>query len=261
MVFLMAVHNLFPQPLSGYAKVSFKRSHVENEVFGTKRHLRPLAVAATVLLLLGGGLFLWQTGFFSALGSVESLQAYIARFSPYSHLLFFLLQFLSVVLAPIPSNISAAAGGVLFGTWPAFLLTMGAVLCGSVLVFLLARALGQSFADRFVSKQISERYLDLIHAKTDVFLALAFLFPFFPDDLLCILAGLTKISTRRFLCIVLFTRPWGLLFASALGGASLSFPLWAMVLVGAAGLGLFLIGMRYGDRWEAALLGKLRRKK
>ena len=53
---------------------------------------------------------------FSALRSPETLRTYISRFAPYSHLTFFLLQLLSVVLAPIPSNVSALAGGLLFGT-------------------------------------------------------------------------------------------------------------------------------------------------
>ncbi len=64
-------------------------------------------------------------------------------FLPYSHLCFFLIQFLSVILAPIPSNISALAGGVLFGTWVSFLLTFSAVTAGSLLVFSLARGLGR----------------------------------------------------------------------------------------------------------------------
>lgn len=126
------------------------------------------------------------------------MQAYIQRFAPYSHLCFFLVQFLSVVLAPIPSNITALVGGVMFGTWLSFFLTFAAVLLGSLLVFVLARNLGQSFVNRVVGERVSAKYLDVIHAKTDVFLVLAFLFPFFPDDLLCILAGLTPISLRRF---------------------------------------------------------------
>ena len=167
---------------------------------------------------------------------------------------------MSVVLAPIPSNISAAAGGMLFGTWPAFFLTFGAVVFGSLLVFWLARTLGRDFADRVVSRRLSEKYLDLIRAKAEIFLILAFLFPFFPDDVLCILAGLTELSFRRFALIVLLTRPWGLLFASALGGAALSVPLWAMAPIGLAGLALFLLGLRYGDRLEEGILKILRRR-
>lgn len=184
------------------------------------KHLLKITSAVLVLLLCAlGGVFLWRSGFFAALSSQQALQDYISQFAPYSHLCFFLLQFLSVVLAPIPSNLSAAAGGMLFGTWPSFFLTIAAVLSASLLVFLLARALGQSFADRLVSRAISDKYLSIVRAKTDTFLILAFLLPFFPDDLLCILAGLTAISTPRFLVIVVLTRPWGLLVASALGGA------------------------------------------
>ena len=166
---------------------------------------------------------------------------------------------MSVVLAPIPSNISAAAGGMLFGTWPAFFLTYGAVTAGSLLVFVLARALGRDFAGRIVSRRLSDKYQAVLQTKAPIFLTLAFLFPFFPDDVICILAGLTPISLGRFALIVVAARPWGLLFASALGGATLDLPLWAMVPIALAGFALFLLGMRYGERLESAILSRMRK--
>ena len=214
-------------------------------------------LALTVLLLGAGGLFLYRSGFFAACTSIPALRAYIDRSAPYSHLTFFVVQLLSVVLAPIPSNLTAAAGGLLFGTWPAFFLTYGAVMAGSLLVFWLARTLGRDFVDRVVSRKLAEKYQKVIREKTTVFLALAFLLPYFPDDMLCILAGLTPITVGRFALLALFTRPWGLLFASALGGASLSIPLWAMVLIGLAGVMIFVLGMLYGDRLERAVLKRL----
>ena len=214
-------------------------------------------LALTVLLLGAGGLFLYRSGFFAACTSIPALRAYIDRSAPYSHLTFFVVQLLSVVLAPIPSNLTAAAGGLLFGTWPAFFLTYGAVMAGSLLVFWLARTLGRDFVDRVVSRKLAEKYQKVIREKTTVFLALAFLLPYFPDDMLCILAGLTPITFGRFALLALFTRPWGLLFASALGGASLSIPLWAMVLIGLAGVMIFVLGMLYGDRLERAVLKRL----
>lgn len=214
-------------------------------------------LALTVLLLGAGGLFLYRSGFFAACTSIPALRAYIDRSAPYSHLTFFVVQLLSVVLAPIPSNLTAAAGGLLFGTWPAFFLTYGAVMAGSLLVFWLARTLGRDFVDRVVSRKLAEKYQKVIREKTTVFLALAFLLPYFPDDMLCILAGLTPITFGRFALLALFTRPWGLLFASALGGASLSIPLWAMVLIGLSGVMIFVLGMLYGDRLERAVLKRL----
>lgn len=214
--------------------------------------------ALTLALCLGAGLFFFRSGFFS-LSSPEQLRDYILDFSPYSHLAFFLIQLFSVILAPIPSNISALAGGLLFGTWAAFLLTFAAVVLGSLLVFQLARILGQPFADRLVNRRLSDKYRHLLQTKTSMFLLLAFLFPYFPDDALCILAGLSRISLRRFLALLLLARPWGLLFASALGGSSLSLPLWVLCVFGVLGVFLFVLGMRYAESLEAAVLSFLHR--
>lgn len=226
-------------------------------MIATGKTAKRVCLAATVLLLAGGAWGLYQSGFFAACTSQQALQDYIARRAPYAQLWFFLLQLLSVVLAPIPSNITALAGGVLFGMWTAFLLTWAAVFLGSLLVFGLARALGRNFADQVVSRRLSEKYQAVIHAKTTVFLTLAFLFPYFPDDVLCILAGLTDISFRRFALIVLLARPWGLLVASALGGSTVSIPLWGLGALGAAGLAVFVLGMKYGDRIEQWVLRHL----
>lgn len=226
-----------------------------------KRKRWIVTLLLTLTLLGAGGYFLWRTGFFAAATSLEGIQRYMEAFSPYSQIVFLAVQLASVVLAPIPSNITAAGGALLFGMWESFLLTWLAVTGGSMLVFGLSRSLGQSFADRFVGEKVSARYLDLIRRKQDVFLALVFLFPFFPDDLICILAGLTRIRWSRFFWIVVLFRPWGLLVASAVGSSVISIPMWGMALIGVAGMLLFLAGLRYGDRAEEALLRYFRRER
>lgn len=218
---------------------------------------RTVALAAVLLLFFFLCWGLWATGFFQVIHSPEGMQEYIQRFAPYSHLVFFLLQLVSVIVAPIPSNLTTVAGGLLFGATASFLITTAAVILGSVIVFHLSRCLGQSFAQRFVSGKTWERYGEVIRRKRDVFLFLAFLFPFFPDDLLCIMAGLTDISFRRFLLLVILGRPWGLLVAAAVGGSVVSIPWWGMALLGAGGLALFLLVLRYGDRIEERIIDKL----
>lgn len=214
---------------------------------------------ALTVAILGGCLWaLHATGFFQAAGSPEKMGEYIARCAPWSHLAYFGVQLLSVVIAPIPSNITAAAGAYLLGLWPAFLLTWGAVSLGSAVVFALARALGQEFAEKLAGEKLPEKYLDLIRRKRDTFLLLAFLFPFFPDDLLCILAGLTDISFRRFFLLAVLARPWGLLTACAVGSSTLYIPAWGMAALGLAGAALFLAAMKYGDRLEQAVIRRLK---
>ena len=199
-----------------------------------KRHKWLLTLLLAVFLLGGGAFLLWQTGFFSSVGSLEEMRNYIERFAPYSHLFFFLIQLLSVVIAPIPSNVTALAGAVLFGMWPSFLMTWLAVAGGSVLVFWLARVLGQRFVERLVNQRVADKYLEVIRRKRDI-------------------------PLHRFFLIVLLTRPWGLLVACALGGSVLTIPVWAMLLLGAAGVAVFAVCLKYGDRWEAALLERFKR--
>ena len=215
--------------------------------------------AAAVLLLGGCVLGLYLSGFFETASSAEGIAAYIERSAPWSHLAFFFLQFVSTVVAPIPSNITALAGGLLFGAVPAFLLTWAAVVLGSFVVFSLARALGQEKVLGFVGRKLSARYLDIIRRKRDTFLLLAFLFPFFPDDILCILAGLTEISKKRFILLCLLARPWGLMVSCAVGGSALELSLWAMTVLGTLGVAVFVLAMIYGDKIEEKLVARFRK--
>ena len=225
----------------------------------TKR-AQTISIVLVLVILLSSTLFLWKSGFFSALSSYESMKVYIERSAPYGQLFFFFIQLLSVILAPIPSNITALAGAVLFGLWQSFLLTCAAVISGSFLMFSLARILGRPFTDRLVSKKISEKYLNIIRSKQDIILFLIFLFPFFPDDVICILAGLTNIRPLRFLIIILISRPWGLWVASAVGSTSISIPLWGMILLGFAGVVVFISALKFGNQIEDFLLTKIKRK-
>ena len=71
------------------------------------------AVLAVLVLLAGGGVLLWRSGFFAAMTSVDAFQTYIEGFTPFSQPIYFGVQLFSVLLAPIPSNLTAAAG-----RWP-----------------------------------------------------------------------------------------------------------------------------------------------
>jgi len=137
-------------------------------------------------------------------------------------------------------------------------ITIAAVTLGSLTTFTLAKLLGREAVQRLLATKLDPKYMDLLQRKQDVFLWMAFLFPFFPDDMICILAGLTDISYPKFIAIVLLARPWGLLFASALGGSALSLPGWSIPILAILLAGLFYLGMKYGDRIEETIMNKLK---
>lgn len=219
----------------------------------TQNKYKRWLAALLTLFLSAAVLVLWRVGLLSKLRDVQALGDFLAAQAPWSHLVFFGLQLCSVIIAPIPSNLVAAAGGAVFGVWTGFLITMLSVTLGSCITFWLARTLCKDWADRLVRRKLPPRYQELIHEKRDLFLFLAFLFPFFPDDLLCIMAGLTDIPFPRFLRTVLLARPLGLLAASAFGGSLCSrFPFRIPMLLVCAGL--FLLALIFGGRLKAALL-------
>ncbi|MDE6280198.1 MAG: TVP38/TMEM64 family protein, partial [Oscillospiraceae bacterium] len=64
---------------------------------------------------------------------------------------------------------------------------------------------------------------------------------------------------KRFILLVVIARPWGLLVACMVGSATGAIPLWGCVLLGIAGLAVFLLAMKYGDRLEQAVMERLKR--
>ena len=225
-----------------------------------KRRARRIALAVLIVLALAAGaVAVYKNGWFERIGSVEELRALIDEAGAFAGIVFFLLQMLTVIVAPIPSNVTMMAGALALGFFKAMVLGVLAVLTGSVIVFLAARRLGRRAVQRIVDNSVMEKYLPVIEEKQDTFLFLTLLFPFFPDDIICILAGLTSISLRRFVCIMALARPWGLVFAALLGSGAFTMPTWAWVALGVPMLGIFVVAMRYGDRIESWLFEKFRK--
>lgn len=211
----------------------------------------------TVLLCAAAAaaaLWLWESGLLERMNSREEIRAMIEAAGPFAGAVYFFIQLLTVVIAPIPSNISMMAGALAMGFWPALLLGFAAIWLGSMGVFLLARRLGQRRVQALVDRGMMEKYLPVIREKQEVFLFLALLFPFFPDDMLCILAGLTSMPTGRFALLVLLARPWGLVFAALLGSGAFSLPLWGWAIWIAALIALFVLAVKYSGRIEDRLL-------
>lgn len=222
---------------------------------------RILIWCIVAVLILAAGVAIYRSGVWERFGSVEELREWIAGFGAAAGVVYFVLQLMTVIIAPIPSNVSTAAGALALGFWPGFLLGASAVVVGSLIVFTLAKRLGEPFVRRFVNQKTLQKYMPVIEKKRDAFMFLALLLPFFPDDLLCILAGLSGMGTMRFFVIALVTRPWGLVVASAVGSGAISMPLWGWALIVLGAVALMIFGLKYGDVLEERLMHKLMREK
>lgn len=199
-----------------------------------KNNLKTIVYTILIGLVIGA-VALKSTGMFDHMSSLESFKTYIEGFGNKAYIVFFIMQLLSIIIAPIPSNISATAGAMVFGMWQAFFMTMAAVVLGSIITFLLSKKFGRKFTDRFVSKEVYDKYEGIITSpKGELAISLMLLLPFFPDDMINFLVGLSNMSLKRFIIILLITRPLGILFSVALGVVKINIPVWGWLLIVAA---------------------------
>ena len=61
-----------------------------------------------------------------------------------------------------------------------------------------------------VGEETLEKWQNKLKGKDNLFLTVAFVLPFFPDDVLCFLAGLSTMSARYFFVVVLLSRAVGI---------------------------------------------------
>ena len=146
------------------------------------------------------------------------VRASVDSLGPLAPLAFVALQTVQVILAPIPGQLLAGVGGYLFGTLRGTAYSMLGVLLGSAVVFLAARAFGRPYVERVLAPEAVARWDRVVSRVGVPGLFALFLFPTFPDDLLCAVAGCTDIRLRTFLALVLVGRTPSFLAAAAAGG-------------------------------------------
>lgn len=131
----------------------------------------------------------------------------------YGYLYFFFLQVLFTTLlcfAPGGSSTFIALGVVLYGpTWQTFLLVFTGVIASSLAMDLLGRFGGAALIRKLFGEEDYNKGMKLIQEKGIVYLPFMYLFPVFPDDLLCCLAGMSKIKLWYHLLIITLCRGIG----------------------------------------------------
>lgn len=194
--------------------------------------------------------FQYRTELFHLFGDRATIQQTVESWGRLSPIIFVLLNIIQVIVAPIPGTAIGLAGGYLFGIWLGFFLNIIGVIVGSLLAFMLTKRFGKPFVDRFVGPRTS-RWIDRIAKRSGIRgLTVAFLLPFFPDDALCFIAGLTPLRTRTFLIIVIVGRSPASFVASLAGAGIVSLPLWAWIVLGVATIILCVAWWLWGENVE-----------
>jgi uncharacterized membrane protein YdjX (TVP38/TMEM64 family) len=218
------------------------------------RYLVITAVFATVIVLL----YLLSPGLRSGLGQVVSLLSelnavgirdWVLSFGPFSPLAYFLVVVAQVIVSPIPAGPVTLAGALIFGVWKGLALSVAGSVVGSVIVFAAARRWGKPLVLRLVGKDVFGKYAGRLDDEGWwVFVIL--LVPLMPDDAVCALAGLSAVSFRRFVVLMVVGRLPGATITTLLASDFVTGSVAGWITAGLVLVVLLALGFTYRRRLE-----------
>jgi Uncharacterized conserved protein len=137
--------------------------------------------------------------------SSDALQGFLTKFGIFAVIAFVIIQVIQVVVPIIPGSLGCLAGVIIFGPWQGFIYNYLGICLGSIIAFFLSRHYGIGLVEKLTSKKLLIKYGSwLTYDKFDKWFAIAIFLPVAPDDFLCYLAGITRISAKKF-CMIIFT--------------------------------------------------------
>lgn len=138
----------------------------------------------------------------------DALQRLISKDLVVGAILFFGLQVLQVLIVPIPGGIITVVGILAFGPVLGFLLDYLGILLGSLLLFRLVRTYGRSAIHLMISEEKLSVYEDRFFGNYfHKLVSIVMLAPIGPADITVMLAGLSKISEKKMMTIIVLCRP------------------------------------------------------
>lgn len=237
----------------------------EKELSLKAKILRTILVCVIIagIVVLGYYILNW-TGVWEKINSVEKLQNIILSWGFWGRFGFVVLSFLQVTFIPLPSTVTIIAGTLIYGPLQASLLSLAGILLGSMLAFLLGKVFGRKLVVFMVGEKTCKKWVDfLTNAKYSFFIMM--LLPIFPDDVLCLVAGLTNMSWTFFTLTNLIARPIGIFTVSYFGSGHLipyhgwGLIVWAILIV--LIIAVLVLAYKYQKQIENFLLRIFRSKK
>ena len=117
----------------------------------------------------------------------------------------------------------------IYGSWIAFVLCFVGTLIGSLIAFSIGKLFGKKAVTWIVGKEQTTKWSTLLAEKGRVPFIVMQILPFFPDDVLCMVAGLSSMSYRFFIITMTLIKPIYIAFVCFLGtGELIPFSGWGI---------------------------------
>lgn len=165
-------------------------------------------------------------------GNLEAVTTSIRGYGLWGPAILFVLFVLQVFVAFIPGQALMVASGFVYGFTKGALITWISLVVGGQVAFWLARYFGRPFAEKWIPASVLDRWNKSSAGQGIGFYIVTLVMPFFPNDAMCYVAGLSNISARRFLIANMIGRGIATLLTVIVGAYSKQIPglLWVAVI-------------------------------
>ncbi|MBR4631288.1 MAG: TVP38/TMEM64 family protein [Treponema sp.] len=167
------------------------------------------------------GIFLFHQYRLGTFKDPDTFKEYINSLGYLGPVALTVFQCVKVLYAVIPGTIGCIVGPMIFGPVGGFVCNYVGICSGSVLAFLLSRKFGFSLMRMIFPDKKIRSYKNWMNKWTKhfhIFLWIAICLPISPDDFLCYFTGLTQMKFKKFLIIILTSKPLTIIVYSLIFG-------------------------------------------
>lgn len=142
------------------------------------------------------------------------------------------LQFIQVVVAFIPGEVTQMAAGMLYGPlWGSILILFGCAI-SSAFVYLIVHKLGAPFVKDMVPEKFLKKFEDFERTgRLSIIVFILFLIPGLPKDTFTYLVPLTDMKVKPFVAITTIARAPGVILSAYAADGLIDGNIWTSVII------------------------------
>lgn len=161
------------------------------------------------LIIVAVTVYAFKEGYFV---DQDKFGNFLAKFGFFAPIVFIIIQAFFTVFPVNPSGITNLAVVLAYGPLYGFLLNYIAIMIGSIINFFLGRKYGKKFVGLLFDEETINKQIDWLNKgnKIEKMFILVLIIPFLPDDISCMICGMTEFKFSRFLVITAFFKIWAI---------------------------------------------------
>ena len=221
--------------------------------------IQKFLIVILIVLLLFVAIYtpLKFSGLLNKISNINDLKEIILQSGIYGYITFFVIQFCQVTLLPIPAAVTTIAGTLVFGPFVAAIISIVAIILASIFSFFLGKKFGYKIVIWIAGEETTNKWEQkLLQGKYVFFLMM--LFPIFPDDILCLIAGTTNMTYTFFITTNFITRPISIFTLCYFGsGQIIPFSGWGIfvwIILTIIGIILFYLTFKFQPQIEKFII-------